>query len=172
MKTAAKLRLAAAKKSGKNTSPAEDVESGAPDHVIVPQDQRPTHRLGMIPFTGEKVDTIDWARKEISVCTQLLDEGRAIIENDGKGVKDNGSNDGHDETAEGDSAKQQEEGKPKSYPPLNSAFVTFNRQIAAHLASQVLAHHEPYRMSKLLRVFSGPLHLLNLFAARWKICRS
>jgi hypothetical protein len=150
MKTAAKLRLAAAKKGEKAT---EDVESGVPDHVVVPKDQRPTHRLGMIPFFGEKVDTIDWARKEISVCTQLLEEGRAILENDGKGVKDNGSNDSHDGVSEGDAASQHEEGKPKSYPPLNSAFVTFNRQIAAHLASQVLAHHEPYRMSKYLRVF-------------------
>ena len=33
------------------------------------------------------------------------------------------------------------------YPPMNSAFVTFERQISAHLAVQVLAHHEPYRMS-------------------------
>jgi hypothetical protein len=33
------------------------------------------------------------------------------------------------------------------YPPLNSAFITFHRQIAAHLAVQVLAHHDPYRMS-------------------------
>ncbi|KAF8882504.1 hypothetical protein CPB84DRAFT_1838177 [Gymnopilus junonius] len=33
------------------------------------------------------------------------------------------------------------------YPPMNSAFVTFNKQISAHLAVQVLAHHEPYRMS-------------------------
>lgn len=36
------------------------------------------------------------------------------------------------------------------YPPLNSAFVTFNKQIAAHLAVQVLAHHDPYRMSTFI----------------------
>lgn len=35
----------------------------------------------------------------------------------------------------------------QTYPPLNSAFVTFRKQIAAHLAVQVLVHHEPYRMS-------------------------
>lgn len=34
------------------------------------------------------------------------------------------------------------------YPPMNSAFITFRKQISAHLAVQVLAHHEPYRMSK------------------------
>ncbi|KAF9568644.1 DUF221-domain-containing protein [Agrocybe pediades] len=35
----------------------------------------------------------------------------------------------------------------EEYPTLNSAFVTFNKQISAHLAVQVLTHHEPYRMS-------------------------
>ncbi|KAF5369002.1 hypothetical protein D9758_003059 [Tetrapyrgos nigripes] len=34
------------------------------------------------------------------------------------------------------------------YPPLNAAFITFNRQISAHLASQALVHHDPYRMSQ------------------------
>ena len=38
-------------------------------------------------------------------------------------------------------------GKDAEYPPMNSAFVTFERQVSAHLAVQVLAHHEPYRMS-------------------------
>ncbi|KAF8321947.1 uncharacterized protein EI90DRAFT_3078614, partial [Cantharellus anzutake] len=33
------------------------------------------------------------------------------------------------------------------YPRLNSAFVLFNEQIAAHIASQALVHHEPYRMA-------------------------
>jgi calcium permeable stress-gated cation channel len=39
------------------------------------------------------------------------------------------------------------------YPPMNSAFVTFERQISAHLAVQVLAHHEPYRMSWVFSLF-------------------
>lgn len=38
-------------------------------------------------------------------------------------------------------------GKDGGYPPMNSAFVTFEKQVSAHLAVQVLAHHEPYRMS-------------------------
>jgi hypothetical protein len=147
MKTAAKIRLAAIKKGGNSAPAGEDVEAAAPDHIVVPKDQRPTHRLGMIPFIGEKVDSIEWARQEINVCTQLLEDGRAVIENDGKGVQDNSSNEGGDEVAEGDVVKKGD-GESKSYPPLNSAFVTFNRQIAAHMASQILAHHEPYRMSK------------------------
>jgi len=35
----------------------------------------------------------------------------------------------------------------EKYPALNSAFITFNKQIAAHIAVQVLAHHIPYKMS-------------------------
>jgi calcium permeable stress-gated cation channel len=38
--------------------------------------------------------------------------------------------------------------KNTTYPPLNSAFVLFNEQVAAHLAVQALAHHEPYAMAK------------------------
>lgn len=150
MKAATKIRLAAIKKGGSNAPATGDVEVATPDHIIVPKDQRPTHRLGMIPFFGEKVDTIDWARKEIVVCTRLLEAGRATIENDGKGVTDDSSNDSREDVAEADAAKGE---SLKSYPPLNSAFVTFNRQIAAHLASQVLAHHEPYRMSKCRKFF-------------------
>jgi hypothetical protein len=35
----------------------------------------------------------------------------------------------------------------ESYPPLNSAFILFHQQIAAHLAAQSLTHNEPYRMA-------------------------
>ena len=170
MKTAAKIRLAAVKKGGDHAPEGEDVEAAAPDHVVVPKDQRPTHRLGMIPFFGEKVDTIDWARQEITLCTQLLEEGRAVIENDGRGVQDESSNEGEDKAAEGDDAKQKGDNQPKSYPPLNSAFVMFNKQIAAHMASQILAHHEPYRMSKCLCFFCVLLELTII--SRWIVCCS
>jgi len=39
-------------------------------------------------------------------------------------------------------------GSEEEYPRLNSAFVMFRKQIAAHVAAQVVAHHEPYRMSR------------------------
>ncbi|RDB30694.1 Uncharacterized protein RSN1 [Hypsizygus marmoreus] len=160
MKTAAKLRLAALKKQGKKakSSPEGVEEASIPDHTIVPREKRPQHRLGWIPFTGKKVDTIDWAREEIGICTKLLDEGRAVIENDGLGVQDRSNEPQEDEDEDradreegsgetSSEANKDKPKKPKSYPPLNSAFVTFNKQIAAHLAMQVLTHHEPYRMS-------------------------
>ncbi|KAG5638302.1 hypothetical protein H0H81_000827 [Sphagnurus paluster] len=148
MNTAAKIRLAELKKQAKEGGKNVDVEASANlDTVIVPKDQRPQHRLGMIPFTGEKVDTIEWSRGEIRICTELLEEGRAIIENDGRGVKDRSEDDRASVESSISGSDEKGKEKKKSYPPLNSAFVTFHKQIAAHLAMQVLTHHEPYRMS-------------------------
>jgi len=49
------------------------------------------------------------------------------------------------------------------YPVLNSAFITFNRQISAHIASQALIHHEPYRMSEYR---SYPAVVVNLTSSQ------
>ncbi|TFK34488.1 hypothetical protein BDQ12DRAFT_689686 [Crucibulum laeve] len=198
LRTAAKLRLksekAAGKEAGKSSkdkdalpitnagTKQQDLER-ADAESLVPRDQRPTHRLGSIPFMGQKVDTIEWCRTEIAECTQLLEEGRAKISSaDERGsaapVLDDPlqAETGIDEDARtrdrltrevGGMAKDVvgavggagkavkgrvgglvSSGEKGVYPPLSSAFVTFNRQIAAHMASQVLTHHEPYRMSK------------------------
>ncbi|KAF9477955.1 DUF221-domain-containing protein [Pholiota conissans] len=205
LRTAAKLRLKAAKAAGKDKGSAkapasDDVESSPiqQDEIEVPESDRPTHKLGFLGLFGEKVDSINWARDEIVKCTQLLEEGRSHISaSDERGSTENLNDD--DEFL--DSAMD-EEGNPRlkhsgthvedllnpvkagkqavglvenaakgtvsgvakgagklkervvgaggpdgEYPPLSSAFVTFNRQISAHLAVQVLTHHEPYRMS-------------------------
>lgn len=47
----------------------------------------------------------------------------------------------------GDAEEVDNVGQDETYPPLNSAFILFNTQIAAHLAAQALTHHEPYRMA-------------------------
>ncbi|KAG6918385.1 hypothetical protein DXG01_014786 [Tephrocybe rancida] len=156
LKTAAKLRLAAIKKANKQGN-STDAEAAQPlDVVMVSKEQRPQHRLGWIPFVGEKVDTIEWARSEIRICTELLDEGRAVIDNDGLGVRDRSEDPVNEDSVEGETDSksigtagkgQKTKEEAKSYPPINSAFVTFNNQIAAHLAQQSLTHHEPYRMS-------------------------
>lgn len=124
-------------------------------------------------MVGKKVDSINWAREEIATCTKLLEAGRAKVrEDDGHApslpplpssdelaitdVDEDGNprlvSDSKNvkkavtDTAEGTSGVGSDE-KNREYPPLNSAFVTFERQISAHLAVQVLSHHEPYRMS-------------------------
>ena len=205
LRTAAKLRLKAVKADAQTAAAPADAESRAvPAEIEVPESDRPTHKLGKIPFFGKKVDTITWAREEIVECTRLLDEKRAQI----SAADEHGSS---EPTTEGDDlegAALDEDGNPRlrksdtkhnpldagrhavgavqgvakgavsgvakgaqavkgrivgsgaegEYPPLNSAFITFNKQISAHLAVQVLAHHEPYRMCKFrVVVFSDQL---------------
>ena len=86
---------------------------------------------------GEKVDTIEWAREEIRICNELLAKGREAVEQ-GDTTETEVGELGPDGKAVG---------KQKTYPAFNSAFITFHQQIAAHVALQVLAHHEPYRMA-------------------------
>ena len=38
-----------------------------------------------------------------------------------------------------------------TYPPVDGAFILFNKQIAAHMAAQTLTHHEPYCMPYSLK---------------------
>lgn len=100
---------------------------------LVPRSKRPTHRIKpkWAPFglgflgIGQKVDTIDWGRKEIAYCTAELARGREQLQKDieSPGIE-------HDK-----------------YPPLNSAFIHFNQQIAAHMAVQCLAHNQPQAFS-------------------------
>lgn len=55
--------------------------------------------------------------------------------------------------------------KHREYPPMNSAFVTFEKQIAAHLAVQVLAHHEPYRMGQVISLLFWAMMLILFFCS-------
>ena len=151
LRTATKLRSDTSKK-GKS---AEQAQEGAPTE-IVPTDQRPTHRLGFLGLWGEKVDTIEWARGEIRTCSDLLQEGRRKIRkedavNDIEGGEDHvrvgGLVDKGKDTLMKTLGLGTGDGQKSGYPPLNSAFVTFHRQIAAHVAAQALLHHRPYRMS-------------------------
>ncbi|RXK37761.1 hypothetical protein M231_05010 [Tremella mesenterica] len=101
---------------------------------LVPRSKRPTIRLKpkWAPFglgflgIGQKLDTVEWARKEIADCTAGLAEGREHLKAD---ILSPGA----------------EEDK---FAPLNSAFIHFNRQIAAHMAMQCQTHHKPYSMHR------------------------
>jgi hypothetical protein len=91
------------------------------------------------------VDSIDWAREEIVRCGDLLKNARATLRaDDGEGGEE-----GEEEKPTVSPTKStQDAGKEKEkeqYPVLNSAFITFEKQISAHIAKQVLAHHDPYR---------------------------
>ncbi|KAK8869970.1 hypothetical protein IAR55_000540 [Kwoniella newhampshirensis] len=111
---------------------ASPSELGRADQ-LVPRNKRPTIRLKprWAPFglgflgIGEKVDAIDWARKEIVYCSAELEKSRDRLMRD---VQSPGTSEDH-------------------YPPLNSAFIHFNQQIAAHMAAQCLTHNQPYTMA-------------------------
>ncbi|KAJ7064856.1 hypothetical protein C8F01DRAFT_777426 [Mycena amicta] len=158
-----KLLSIAAKAHLKAGGAGKDVEQrgGVPE---VAREDRPTHKLGLLGLFGEKVDSIDWARREIVACNRLLAEGRRAVlaemsdpnqtpeDEDGFAAHDNeGDSEGDNavdamETGKG-AAKELAKIKQQSYPALSSAFITFNRQIAAHMAENTLLHHEPYRMA-------------------------
>ncbi|KIP07239.1 hypothetical protein PHLGIDRAFT_30114 [Phlebiopsis gigantea 11061_1 CR5-6] len=121
---------------------------------LVPTAKRPTHRLpaGFLPFSlpliGKKVDSIEWARAEIVETATALKERRRILARDvavasaESGLPPTETNNPHP-----DALKPSPEAHNQTYPPMNSAFIRFNRQIAAHLAQQALTHHSPYRIA-------------------------
>lgn len=155
---------------------------------LVPKAKRPSHRLPAgfmpfsLPFIGQKVDTIDWARQQIVETNEILTKGRRVLDSQGTSGQAAGESnhtpisqpkplhaEAHDEEpptsareptapqtkAEKKAAKIEAKKLGKSsldplapsYAPLNSAFITFHQQIAAHMAKNTLNHHEPYRMT-------------------------
>lgn len=127
-----------------------DVEQGDVSlaEKLVPKKKRPTHRLppfGFLPFglplMGKKVDSIEWARQEIKETNDALKQARRTLARDVA----NSSNLPQPETNHPDALKA-DPASAQTYQPLNSAFVLFNQQIAAHMAAQVLTHHMPYRI--------------------------
>jgi hypothetical protein len=98
---------------------------------LVPRSSRLKHKLPpkwfpiALPFTGTQVDTIDWSREQIVKSGQALEQARAQLQDD--------------------IDKPGTEGE--TYPPMNSAFIYFHQQIAAHMANQILLHDQPYRMA-------------------------
>ncbi|KIK93365.1 hypothetical protein PAXRUDRAFT_34109 [Paxillus rubicundulus Ve08.2h10] len=150
--TATKIRAKQFKKSGnradKDESPPQTVDQAERNlslaESLVPRAKRPTHRLPAgflpfaLPFIGKKVDTIEWSRTEIAASTALLRQARRTVSESPLPVPQDTNEDG----------KVDAEDRPEqTYPPLSSAFITFNQQISAHMAYRTLTHHEPYRMA-------------------------
>ncbi|KAG8216785.1 hypothetical protein J3R82DRAFT_7030 [Butyriboletus roseoflavus] len=145
LSTAAKLHAKALKKQGDDAAYPSESPNDAERNLtlaekLVPHAKRPTHRLPVgflpfsLPFIGQEVDTIDWCRSEIATTTTLLRQARRTISQECYLTTS-------DDVANGEDTPDQ------SYPPLNSAFITFNQQIAAHMAYGSLAHHAPYHMA-------------------------
>jgi hypothetical protein len=113
---------------------------------------------------ARQVDSIEWAREEIRITNEELAKRRQILRHDIEMTTT------HDAQATvkahkihaggldinvpnvplsipGVAPRAELEFKDQTYPPVNGAFVLFNRQIAAHMAAQTLTHHLPYRMA-------------------------
>ncbi|KAL8702043.1 MAG: hypothetical protein Q9224_000213 [Gallowayella concinna] len=67
-----------------------------------------------LPFLGQKVDTIDYCRKEVARLNVEI---------------------------------EQDQKEPEKFPLMNSAFIQFNHQVAAHMACQSVSHHTPQQMT-------------------------
>ncbi|CAK5261869.1 unnamed protein product [Mycena citricolor] len=145
-----KLLSIAAKSHLKATKAGTKDAEQSGDAPVVAEADRPTHKLGFLGLFGEKVDSINWARKEIAMCNRLLAEGRRAM---AKELSDPNQTPFEDEDGfplgegEENADKEISAMSEQTYPVLNSAFVTFNKQIAAHMAENILLHHEPYRMT-------------------------
>ncbi|KIX08310.1 uncharacterized protein Z518_02966 [Rhinocladiella mackenziei CBS 650.93] len=70
-----------------------------------------------LPLIGQKVDTIQYCRKEVARLNVEIEDDQA---------------------------------HPERFPLMNSAFVQFNHQVAAHMACQALSHHIPKQMAPRL----------------------
>lgn len=157
LKTAAKIQAEKNKKLGKDADvPAnvqtEEILNSERDlslaDQLVPRDQRPTHRLPLgflpfgLPFISKKVDTIDWAKEEIERTNEELTKMQKVF------AKEVASMTRSSRLFNMNLREVAQELEKQTYPPLNSAFILFNNQMAAHMAALLLTHHEPYRMSK------------------------
>ena len=70
-----------------------------------------------LPLVGEKVDTIDFCRKELARLNVEI---------------------------------EQDQEDHERFPLMNSAFIQFNHQVAAHMACQAVSHHIPNHMAPRL----------------------
>lgn len=87
-----------------------------------------------LPLLGQKVDTIDYCRKEVARLN-------AEIEQDQK--------------------------TPERFPLMNSAFVQFNHQVAAHMACQAVSHHTPNQMAPRVVEISPDDVIWDNMSMRW-----
>lgn len=92
------------------------------------------HWMPSLPLLGEKVDTINYCRKEVARLNLEIEEDQ----------KD-----------------------PEKYPLMNSAFIQFNHQIAAHMACQAVSHHMPKHMAPRVVEISPNDVIWDNMSTRW-----
>jgi hypothetical protein len=64
---------------------------------------------------------------------------------------------------------EQDQMEPEKFPLMNSAFIQFNHQVAAHMACQSLSHHVPNHMApRLVEIAPGDIIWDNLSIKWWE----
>ncbi|KAL8720986.1 MAG: hypothetical protein Q9225_002226 [Loekoesia sp. 1 TL-2023] len=120
-----------------------DPEDGEPIwKKYVKEKDRDTMRLPIfgwqwmpsLPLVGQKVDTIDYCRKEVA---------RLNIE------------------------IEQDQKEPQKFPLMNSAFIQFNHQVAAHMACQSVSHHTPKQMTPRIVEISPDDVIWDNMSVKW-----
>lgn len=99
----------------------EDAPGGAAWEKYVKQKDRPTHRLKLFSWMPFSLPFIGESVDTIYHCREHLARLNVEIEEDQK--------------------------HPERFPLMNSAFIQFNHQVAAHMAAQSVTHHVAARMS-------------------------
>ena len=105
----------------------EDVPGGALWEKYIKKSDRPTHRLARFSWTPGCLPGLPFISEKVDTiywCREQLARLNVEIEEDQK--------------------------HPERYPLMNSAFIQFNHQIAAHMASQCVSHHIPKQMAPRL----------------------
>lgn len=87
-----------------------------------------------LPLMGQKVDTINYCRKELARLNVEI---------------------------------EQDQREPEKFPLMNSAFVQFNHQVAAHMACQTVSHHTPNQMAPRVVEISPDDVIWDNMSIRW-----
>ncbi|KAI4138289.1 MAG: hypothetical protein L6R39_006869 [Caloplaca ligustica] len=87
-----------------------------------------------LPLLGQKVDTIDYCRKEVARLNVEI---------------------------------EQDQKEPEKFPLMNSAFIQFNHQVAAHMACQSVSHHTPQQMTPRIVEISPDDVIWDNMSVKW-----
>ena len=87
-----------------------------------------------LPLVGQKVDTIDYCRKELARLNVEI---------------------------------EQDQREPEKFPLMNSAFIQFNHQVAAHMACQSVSHHTPQQMTPRIVEISPDDVIWDNMSVKW-----
>jgi hypothetical protein len=122
----------------------KDKEEGAEWSKWVKASDRPHHRLPLFDFTPSWLPGLPLIHKKVDTiywCRTELARLNLEIEEDQE--------------------------HPERYPAMNSAFIQFNNQVAAHMACQSAIHHVPKRMSPRMVEISPNDVIWENMAMKW-----